>query len=449
MSNYTDAKIHYDHSLKIVTIQKGEVLTVPPEPENASPIAQFAAEKLEYRIGEPVRYIDLSYDPDGNGYFLSWEGKQDAFFTSGDHVVTLKAKDTFGNVSQPFSRIVRVNNHVLTTKEEYGFYFNDLEKNERIVQIDMNKHRSLPHMPKVETRDTSRKLIVSNSPETFKQYGILYEEKVTGKYRLYATHINGMKMMAQFYVMATNPTTEPVTIRTTQKAEVSPTTFPNILGSQGLVEWFLKGSIDEQVMIQPGETIVYHQSAPIFPIQGTHFIQDIEVFGQAQLSFLVIEPTQDVMRFAELPKLAREDHVRGTYDVSDIKFEIDGTRTNDQPARIVIGDPQYDSWVTGTDGMTGVPEQNRGNYGVFYEIIIKQAGKAAIGLVPRGGMFIGAVLYNNEIVLAPKSGMIEPRTAFLITRTTGEEQEIRLMVSPPSGSPLPFDILIYPLDHRK
>jgi PKD repeat protein len=449
MADYMDVKINYDPLLKTVTIEKGEVIAVAPKPENASPIAQFTTNKTEYRIGEPIRYTDLSYDPDGNGYFLSWEGKQDAFFIPGDYVVTLKVKDTFGQASLPFSRTIRVINDVLTTREEFGFYFNDIDKNDRVVAIDMNRHWSYPLIDKVETRDASRKLIVSNSPETFTQYGILYEEKVKGKYRLYGTHINGMKSMAQFYVMATNSTNEPVMIRKTQKAEVSPTSFPNVLGSQGLVDWFLRGSIDEILVVQPGDTVVYHQSAPIYPTQGTHFIQDIEVTGEAQLTFLVIEPSQDVMKFAELPRLERQDHVRGTYDVSDIRLEIDGTKLKGQPARIVIGDPLYDAWVTGFDGMTGVPEQNRGNYGVFYDIVIKQPGKVAIALVPRGGMFKGAMLFNNEIVLTPKSGMIEPKTAYLIKRTIGDEQEIRLKVSPPSGSSLPFDILIYPLDNRK
>ncbi len=49
----------------------------------------------------------------------------------------------------------------------------------------------LPELPKQVTEDKSRKLLVSDSPETFEQQGILYQDTIEGKGRLYADHING------------------------------------------------------------------------------------------------------------------------------------------------------------------------------------------------------------------------------------------------------------------
>jgi hypothetical protein len=446
MSDYMNVQVDYNPILKRVTLKEKEPEV--PKAGNSKPIAHFTTDKTVYRMGEPVRYIDLSYDPDANGYFANWVGKQDAFFTPGDHVVTLTLKDTFGAESEPFSRTIHVSGDTLTTEDEYPFYFGSMGKDPNTIPIDMNRFWSMPMLNPVETRVTSRKLMVSNSPETFKEYGILYEDTISGKYRLFATHINGMKKMAQFYVMVANPTDRPVTMRTTHKGEVAPTSYPEILGTQGLVNWFLKGETDEVKIIQPGQSLIYFKSNPLFPSQGAHLIHDVEVNGEVQISFLVIDPEQeDIGEWAEFPRLPRAGHVRGTYDVSDIKWEVDTNQKKGQPSRIEIGGDH--SWVEGRDAMTGAYEENRGNYGVFYDITIRNPGKAAIALVPRGGVFKGTIEYEKNIILIPGSGVLNPGTAYLIDRTEGSEKEVHLKVSPPSGSFLPFDILIYPLDDRK
>lgn len=445
MSDYSDLQIDYNEKLHQVTIKPKEL-----KPGNSKPIAQFTTDKSVYRIGEPIQYKDLSYDPDANGYFPTWQGKQMAFFTPGDHIVILTVKDTFGSISEPYSRTIHVSNETLTTREEFPFYFGAAGDDSNRIPIDINRFWNFPVLEKTETKDTSRKLIVSNSPETFEQYGIVYDEKVSGKFRLYATHINGMKKMAKLYIMATNTTNQPVTIHKTHKAEVLPSTYPQILGEQGLVEWFLQDhSADEQLVVQPGESVVYYQSNPLFPMQGVHLIQDIEVDGEAQFTFFVNNSDLDTKDFALLPRLDRQGHVRGTYDASDIQWNVDASRLNGQPSRIVVGGTGSNNWVEGRDGMTGAFEQNMGNYGVFYDITIQRPGKAAIALVPRGGAFKGTLLYNGQIISLPKSGVIDTRTAYLIDRTKGDEEQIKITLSPPSGSSLPFDILIYPLDDRK
>lgn len=233
-------------------------------------------------------------------------------------------------------------------------------------------------------------------------------------------------------------------MRTTHKGEVANTSYPEILGAQGLVHWFLKGATDEFRTIQPGESIVYYESNPLFPSQGTHLIHVIEVSGEAVVSFLVKDP-ESLDAWEQLPLLARENHVRGTYQASDLRWTYTPNRS--QPSRITIGGTE--GWIHGVDGMTAAYEQNVGNYGVMYDITIQNPGKAAIALVSRGGSYKGAVQLGDEVTLVPKSGILQPGTAYLLGRTTGQEAQIQLKLSPPSGSNLPFDILIYPLDDRK
>src|SRR5206468_9450280 len=67
--------------LKYVT-PTGEMYKESGYPEdnqpNSRPMAKFAPDKPFYRIGEPVKLIDLSYDPDAEGLpDYEWSGKQD------------------------------------------------------------------------------------------------------------------------------------------------------------------------------------------------------------------------------------------------------------------------------------------------------------------------------------------------------------------------------------
>jgi len=451
ISQYIGADIKYDPAQKTVRImqQENNVQKVL-EPENAKPIAQFTTDKSIYRVGEPIKYIDLSYDPDGNGLYLSWKGKQTTFFVPGEHQVTLVAKDSVGNIGKPYTRTIKVSNDILATEDEYGFYFGGIGNDSSLIKLDSERFAKYPMLDIDEERDTSRKLIVSNSPETIKEYGILYQDKVSGKFRLYGTHINGMQTMAQVYVMVTNPTDKPVQLLTTQKGSVVPTTIPELLGNQGIVDWHLQGTTLEQLTVKPNETIIYFQSEQLFPKQGTHFIFDGELDEDDELIFNVIgiAPNEDPYLLEQLNPLPKGRHIRGTFDVSNISWEIDASDLDGKPHRIEFGGGD-DPWVTGKDGLTGEDTQNRGNYGVIYDIKIKDPEKAAITLVPRGGIFKGAILYNDTIISMPKSGIIRPKDAYLIDRTTGDEDEIHLVVSPPSGSFLPFDILLYPLDDRK
>ncbi|WP_202080522.1 stalk domain-containing protein [Caldalkalibacillus salinus] len=446
MADHSDVAINYDHTEKIVTVQETE-----PQPIGAKPIALFATDKETYKVGERIRYIDLSYHPDGTGIRLHWENNNPVFFSPGAHEVSLKAVDRDGKESDTYTRTIYVQNEVLTTREEYGFYYHNLEQNERLINLDIGKYWNYKLAQSDQSEDTSRTLVLSNSPETFRDYGLLYKETISGDQRIYATHVNGIESsLAQFSVMATNHTDEVVTIEQTQTGEVGPSYIYNLLGSQGLANWFIDQNDHETVTIRPGESIIYYRSETLYPAYGAHIMHDITVDGEVELQVIAHEPEASIidLMFTDFEELPRDNHVRGTYDTSRLTFNIDGVQIEDIPTRFPIGDPNHAPWVTGKDGLTGGDVQNRGNYGVMYDITIQNPPKMGIALVPRGGRFKGAMIVNDEILRMPHSGTIEARTGFLIERTTGQEGEIQLIISPPSGSPLPFDLLFYPMDNR-
>ncbi|HJV47505.1 MAG TPA: copper amine oxidase N-terminal domain-containing protein [Bacillota bacterium] len=450
MSELVEVPIDYNAATSQVTIVIGSPKKELQKQQNAKPIAQFTTDKKVYRIGEPIEYIDLSYDPDGWGYYNTWSGRQDAFFTPGKKQITLSVKDTEDAVSEPFSQTIEISNNVLTSEEEYPFYFGSMDDDPKRIPLNHDRLNTFPLMDKKELRqDTSRKVILSDSPENFTEFGILYQEKVKGKARLYGTHENHTGKMAQLSVVITNPTSQPIKLRTTHEGLATPSKFPEQQGQQALVNWYLKGEESKEQVIAPGQSIVYYRSGPLFPELGTNFMYDIETDGEAQVSFIANDPGVDPLNFKSLKNLPKGGNVRGTFDAASIDWEVDASKLQGKPGRVIIGDPASKSWVKGHDGVTGENAENEGNYGVFYNIEFKKPGKAAFALVPRGGAFKGTVLFNNTILPLPESGVVFAFQGYLIGRTDGSEDSVKLQVVPPSGSSLPFDILVYPLDNRK
>ncbi|MFH5184482.1 stalk domain-containing protein [Paenibacillus sp. TAB 01] len=129
---WLDIAYKYDESTRGVAIQfVGQVSTAYKESDltaedmqvNSRPIAKFAFDKPVYRLGEPVKIVDLSYDPDAEGLpDYEWTGKEEAYFEPGTYTVTLKVKDGKGNESEPFTKSVQVADAPYLSKADFPYY---------------------------------------------------------------------------------------------------------------------------------------------------------------------------------------------------------------------------------------------------------------------------------------------------------------------------------------
>ncbi|MBP1155723.1 MULTISPECIES: stalk domain-containing protein [unclassified Paenibacillus] len=64
---------------------------------NVKPVAKFTVDKESYRIGEPIHYSNLSYDPKGTKLTdIQWIGNAHAIFTPGLYKVSLTVTDSLG-----------------------------------------------------------------------------------------------------------------------------------------------------------------------------------------------------------------------------------------------------------------------------------------------------------------------------------------------------------------
>ncbi|AFC27174.1 hypothetical protein PM3016_193 [Paenibacillus mucilaginosus 3016] len=450
LADYMGAKYTYNNELRRV-----EVLHVnapqglyDPNTSNSKPVAKFTFAKQTYKIGEPIKFVDLSYDPDAEGIAkFEWKGKEDAYFQAGTYPITLTVWDSNGNKSEPYTRNLVISKETFLSAVEYPIYMKPVGSFIKTNWSTLWSHFwELPELPKTATEVPGRTLLVSDSPEEFYEQGILYQDEVEGKVRLYADHINGTKEKVSFAILAKNMTDKPVTIKTTNKGEVWPSVYANLIGSEATVDFLLGDPLNETMTIPAGQTFTYKQMPDFYPAQGVNLFYDLETDGKVQFSFIA---AKDVSQKAlALPKLAFSGHVRGTFPVSEVKWNIDASSFT-TPSRLILGDGIKDPFLPGYDPQRKAEVKNDGNYGVIYKIHADKPRKMAIMILAKGGVFKGPIKINGDIRLIPESGVI---TAFdgmqILAKTTGKEESLDIEFSPPAGSAFPVDLIFYPLDDR-
>lgn len=452
LSDYMGAKYTYNAELRRIDVLhvNKPAGAYDPSTDNSRPVAKFMLGKSSYKIGEPIKYVNLSYDPDAEALKLEWEGKEEAFFKPGTYPVTLVATDKSGNNSPPFTRNVVIEDETYLSEVEYPIYTKPIGSYMPTSwsSLYLNFFK-LEQLQKQVTEDRSRSLVVSDSPETFKETGILYQDTVTGRTRLYANHQNGMTSKVSFAILATNKSDQPVTVATTRKGEVYPTIYAMQMGSEASVDFLMNDPVDEKLTIPPGETYVYKQFPDFYPGQGVNLLYDVESDGPVQYTFAVSDTVSAGM--IDLPKLAFNGHIRGTFPITGFDWKVDLTAKGlDQPKQLIIGDGKTDTFQEGTDLLRG-PEAvvDSGNYGTVYRIHSDRPRKMAILVLARGGPFKGPFKINGEIRKVPGSGVLTAYDGMIILhKTTGKEASLDIEFTPPAGSAFPINLIFYPLDER-
>ncbi|TVY11736.1 stalk domain-containing protein [Paenibacillus cremeus] len=420
---------------------------------NVKPVAKFTVDKDSYRIGEPIHYTDLSYDPKGTELKdINWTGNAGVIFTPGLYKVSLEVKDSLGNVSDTFSRNILVKDEPYLDPFEYKVYYEPVGTYVKEEESDLRKYlRGIPQLKKDESKPTDRPLIVSDSPETFKGKGYLYQEKVNGKARLYADHVNGTDRKMKFAIVVRNPYPDrSVTIKTTNQGEVYPSIYANLIGNEATIGFLQNenAGMSDSMVLGPYESAYYKVMPDFYPGQGMNVLYDVETDGDAYFSFVAMEQGDTLKDIGGYPRLPYSGNVRGTFSVSAVTWDVYASDLT-KPSSFAIGDGTSDKFVTGADFLTLEPSLNLGNYGVVYKIHIDKPSKMALLVLPRGGVFKGPFLVNGRIVQTPPSGvMMDYQGYTIIARTDGTEPSLDIDFSPAAGSAFPIDVILYPLNRK-
>ncbi|WNR44830.1 stalk domain-containing protein [Paenibacillus roseipurpureus] len=453
LADYMGAKYTYNSELRrveIVHFKAPEGIYINQD-SNSRPVAKFSTAKPTYRLGEPVKYVDLSYDPDAEGIVsYDWTGKQEAFFKPGSYPVTLTVKDRHDHVSKLFKSYVTVVNEQYLSEVEYPIYTKPVGGFIKTNWPTIYSHfTDMPMLPREVKEVQGRSLLVSDSPEEFTTNGILYQDNINGKARLYADHINGTNKKMTFAIFATNNTDKPITIKTTNKGEVYPSVYANLIGSEASVDFLLNNVYTDEMTVLPHASYVYAKLPEFYPGQGVNLFYDVETNGELQMSFIATDQMLTTSTVKDLPLLSFNGHVRGTFPVSEILWKVDASSFT-KTSVLTIGDNKTDPFVKGYDVMRKLDVINGGNYGVVYKIHADKPRKMAVMIMARGGVFKGPFKINGEIIPVPYSGVL---TAFdgleVLARTTGTEDALDIEFTPPAGSAFPIDLIFYPLEDKK
>ncbi|WP_028548356.1 copper amine oxidase N-terminal domain-containing protein [Paenibacillus sp. UNC451MF] len=419
---------------------------------NTKPIAQFSVNKEKYRLGEPIIYSDTSFDPDGDAITsVNWTGKAEAIFEPGLFKVSLQVTDSKGTESETFSRNVEIVNEPYLDPFEYKVYHEPVGTFVKDEEATLRKYlRDIPSLPNVAKLSKDRPLIVSDSPETFTEKGFLYQEKVNGKARLYADHVNGMNEKVQFAIVVRNPNPDKtVKVTTTRAGEVYPSIYANLIGNEASIEFLQdEGNKPETITVGPYQTVYYKKMPEFFPGQGMNVMYDVETDGEVYFSFVAMDAGADLSSIGMYDRLDYTGNVRGTFDGSDVSWNVDA-KSFTKPSSLAIGDGTSDPFVTGDDFFRKHDSLNLGNYGVVYKIHIDNPRKMSVLLLPRGGVFKGPFEVNGRIVQTPPSGvMMDYQGYTILARTDGTEPSLDIEFTPAAGSAFPVDVIFYPLDDK-
>lgn len=420
--------------------------------ENKPPvITNLTAKKPSYAQGEP---LEFSYTYDNE----SWEtvkegkwtyrsvsepenkntlGKPDVLFTEGDYIITLYLDDAYGNRSAKAETTVHITGDTITSELSYRFTQGTIGS-----WIDNFQNYSYLNYQDVTVANKTYKegiLIMSDSPEEVKGQGILYKDKINGSGRILIHHINSIQDTTETQRLALiveNPTEKPVTIKLMNKSIKGPETDILRVGQLTLNE-YLSGTVaTETIILSPGERkYIYDKKWSYNTCISGHM--DIETDGDA--TFIVANlgkphTLQDLDSLMYYP--ADGVHFSGTYGVVGINYELnlDGS----QPEKLVLGKKDAGEWIVGYDERTNTVVENAGNFGVSYYITVTAKEDTGVILNNRGGIFQGAIKWNDTVYNMPGKGTFSGTTTKAVVMGVikkGETVTIEYLLPNGSASP--------------
>jgi hypothetical protein len=444
------------------TSQKITMIYMPGGSFNAElyksmPIAKFRTGKSTYRIGEPIDYLNLSYSPTGQTIIDTiWQGRQNVYYEPGEYTITLRVKDKNKQESLPFSRKITVSSEVMYTPLQHFAFLARPGTNFKLAPIDVAaaiKNFNVVNAQSVPGE--ARTLLVSDSPEDIRSPGILYDDRTSGKVRLFANHVNASAQALRFAILATNEAGTDAPLRMTNKGESVPSGIANLNGKRALLDFMLNEHLTQSMLVPAGKTIVLAKLPLLAPREGVNVIYDCEtaVGDFIRYSFVALPAATDFNQLTAeqlslFSQLEYRGHVRGTFSESERIIQVEAP-AGQVPQRLTIGDNKIDLFSEGFDATRKLTVRNKGNFGMMYRMTVKHEQRIAVAIRARGGMFKGHMLFDGNLVFIPNSGVLTPQDGLqLLYRTNNESGQMLIEFSPPAGSAFPIDLVFFPLNDK-
>lgn len=320
------------------------------------------------------------------------------------------------------------------------------------------------NLPELEVRSSSSggKLLFSDSPEMVKHDGILYQDMVEGKVRLFFYHVNASSDVKKMAVLLENKGKKAAYVTVNQASIGGPGYNWMAVGKEAQKQYFTENNnTSYQINIPPGgvKQLAADIESMMMPDMLINGIYDFSVDGPVNVKVVMLPVNEDSVNFSKTLKILPADqcHLRGTFEGANREISplYDYDPVHDGAIGITLADNRIDAYLKGIDATDGSEVVNYGNYGVVYQVLLpsEKGSRIACYLVPIAGHYAGAIKINHpEVYWSP---LATPRDrlyfignhkqqdfAFLGTFESGDP--LSFTFSPPGASNLPVKIVVAP-----
>ena len=373
------------------------------------------------------------------------KGKPSRLFTAGNYIVTLQLKDAVGNLSNVETLNINVSSNVVQTQLQYlaeaDITNTSLENYNNTNYLELFKP-----IEDIVPVDNNQVLIMSDSPENVFKYGILYEDTIEATNgRLLTYHVNKFAPDkangAGVIVIAQNLDANDIVFSLEKTGMKGPSTDPHEVGGKVLETHFKAESPWQDYIIPVAESKILYDSRNHLNWKPNNLISMLSEFrtsGRTKIIVAAVGPDTKLEHLPLLPYLERDQHPRGTFNITERLVAINTPRWD---AMSVILGKNDSEWVSGIDGITRLSTINKGNYGVEYKVTITPKEDTIVVLNCRGGAWRGFIGWNDGVKKSIVS--LGPSDARYIGKLDANKPStIRYML--PNGSASPVQIGFLP-----
>lgn len=373
-------------------------------------------------------------------------------FHEGQYVISLRIQDDNNNWSDVERTVINIKGKPDQSELEYRFTQGEI--GDLIDNFENFNYQDYKLIEPDRFAQAGGTLLMSDSPEVVKETGILYKDTINGIGRILIHHLNGytneMNELGRkrLVVVAENTTDSPANFSIKNKVIKGPHYDGLYVGQRLLYDFLANKGKNESYSLQPGEKAYIYDSGKSKWGKGDLIsgVMDFDVNGPITVTVAAVEDNTTLDDIELLKELSKDVHPRGTFDKTDIYYEID--LKDKEPTKILLG-TGAEEWINGYDAITGELVQNRGNYGVTYNIKITAKEDTGIILNPRAGFFRGAVRWDGkDVYLTPNKAYISghnSKAIMLGVIKAGETKELEYVL--PNGSASPVLLGFIPKEH--
>lgn len=237
-------------------------------------------------------------------------------------------------------------------------------------------------------------LLLSNSPETVKQIGILYQDQIKGKGRLLFHHVNQTENAEKkLVIIADNMTNEFQMLRVYRKATRLPD-YHYLRAGEEVLKAYFYNTVEQVYFLEPHQRIVLYDSKEVsWPVQTVQSgMIDLEVEDYLRITFAMLERNEPIHVIDHLEELDKDMAPRGTFEcLTKYQYVL---LPSDGKVYYLIEEGKGD-WIQGKDALTEERAINYGNYGIMYKITLMATADTEVFVCPRGGIFQGMIRWDN------------------------------------------------------